>query len=647
MPATLPQTPADANVFSHPLGIQPPSEPAAPPEANVFAAEQSADFKGEYEQPFNGYEQAAPQPPASEKGEHSMIQPNLEAYNAIPEPGLKSSGVTQAEGRSAIGGDHDLPPYDLLYSLVDIYFKHINTWCPILQRKNTIDALFGRGGLDDGDRALLHAIVVTTMRFSADARLTRAKRSHYHSLSKQKVLLYGLETSSVKSLQALVILALDLCGESNGPPGWNLLAVITRAAVQLGLSVETTSQLVAPRHPSIYTLRELVLPEPANFIEEESRRRLFWMVYILDRYATIITAFDFAMDEKEIDRKLPCRDDMFAKNQFVETRWFRREEKQDPGQDKPEHLGSFSYYVEVIGILSRIHRFLKRPVDITALPDVERWQTEYRQLDQQLETWKTALPKEYGNISRLFDSNSGNKIVNCGWVMLQATYFTTTIRLHSSAAYPSNRSTLFNPSLSASTKCQEAVHQIMALCGHVNSAGLLNKLGPPFAFSLWVAARLMLVHSATVDHQINPKIDHFVETLRRMGQYWAVADRYASVLQRVLDEFAESERDPNAGANGERETPKTLRILTDMRRCAYDLDTMISSQPYRQSAAAAPARGATPSRTPAPNELEYLDVFDFFNMPRLPVPNESSAVGISVEDANKAMAYDPRLDWLR
>jgi hypothetical protein len=27
----------------------------------------------------------------------------------------------------------------------------------------------------------------------------------------------------------------------------------------------------------------------------------------------------------------------------------------------------------------------------------------------------------------------------------------------------------------------------------------------------------------------------------------------------------------------------------------------------------------TPARTPAPNELEYLDVFDFFNVPRLPM----------------------------
>ena len=48
----------------------------------------------------------------------------------------------------------------------------------------------------------------------------------------------------------------------------------------------------------------MVLPEPTSFIEDESRRRLFWMVYLLDRYATVATAFEFALDEKEIDRKL-------------------------------------------------------------------------------------------------------------------------------------------------------------------------------------------------------------------------------------------------------------------------------------------------------------------------------------------------------
>ncbi|KAG9885690.1 hypothetical protein KCU94_g17544, partial [Aureobasidium melanogenum] len=151
----------------------------------------------------------------------------------------------------ATSQDAELPPYDLLYSLVDLFFKHVNTWAPILHRRSTLDSLFGTSSLEEADRILLHAIVATTLRFSNDVRLTEQARERYYSNSKQKVLLYGLENSSVKALQALVILALDIVGCSNGPPGWNLLALIARSVVQLGLAVETTSTSVSPLYPSI------------------------------------------------------------------------------------------------------------------------------------------------------------------------------------------------------------------------------------------------------------------------------------------------------------------------------------------------------------------------------------------------------------
>lgn len=348
-------------------------------------------------------------------------------------PPLESPSLT-IPGSSQIGNaatahmnaqqDAELPPYDLLYSLVDLFFKHINTWAPILHRRSTLDSLFGSSSLDEADRILLHAIVATSLRFSNDVRLSEQVRERLHSNSKQKVLLYGLESSSVKALQALVILALDIVGCSNGPPGWNLLALIARGVVQLGLAVETTSVSVSPLYPSIYTLRAMVLPEPQDWIEDESRRRLFWMVYLLDRYATIATAFEFALDDKEIDRKLPCRDDLFARNQPVETRWFKTSDRLDYSMNKPENLGSFSYYIEIVGILSRIHRFLKKPVDIGALSDVEQWQREYRELDNNLNGWKFGLSAEYGNMARVLSPSGANKIPNCVWIMLHITYHT-------------------------------------------------------------------------------------------------------------------------------------------------------------------------------------------------------------------------------
>jgi hypothetical protein len=440
-----------------------------------------------------------------------------------------------------------------------------------------------------------------------------------------------MENSSVKSLQALVILALDLCGDSNGPPGWNIMALITRAVVQLGLAVETTSFSVSPNYTSIYTLRAMILPEPRDFIEEESRRRLFWMIYMLDRYATIATAFEFALDDKEIDRTLPCRDDLWIKNQKVETRWYKTKDYHEDSADydinKPENIGAFGFHCEILNILGRIHDFLKRPVDISAISDVEQWQLRYKELDNMLTSYKFALPNEYGNMAKLFQP--GSKNLNCGWVMLHATYHFAVIRLHSSAAYPTTRSPIFTPSYSASQRCHGAVENIAALGEFVISNGLLNKLGPPFAFTLWVAARLLLVHGSTVEHKLSPQLAFFVDTLQEMGRYWPVAARYCELLQRVLDEHRDSER------QGERVTPSSVKILADMRRTAFDLDFLISRQPKPGVPNPSRLPSVTPARTPAPNELEYLDVFDFFNVPRLPFGGEN-IVGMTPTPASGA-----------
>lgn len=487
---------------------------------------------------------------------------------------------------------------------------------------------------DKADKILLHAIVATSLRYSTDQRLTNDSRHRYHEASKRRVLLYGMENLSVKSLQALVILALDLVGSGNGPPGWNIMAIITRAVVQLGLAVETNSFSVAPNYPSIYTLRAMILAEPRDFIEEESRRRLFWMVYLLDRYATIATAFEFALDDKEIDRTLPCRDDLWFKNQKVETRWFHveggRHGKTPQHQvDNPENLGTFGHYVEILSILSKIHKFLKQPVDISAPADVEKWKLSYKDLDSMLVTWKFNVPGEYGSMAKMFQSGSA-KTVNCGWIMLHATYHTAVIRLHSSAAYPTIRSHIFTPSYSASQQCHRAVENIAALGEFVISNGFLPKLGPPFAFTLWVAARVLLVHGSTVENKINHQIVFFVDTLREMGRYWPVAARYCGLLSRVLDEHHENER------QGGGETPSIVKILADMRRTAFDLDFLISRQPRHVPGGVdannpnVPGGGggggwqsrmssATPSRTPATNDFDSLDMFDFFNMPKLPV----------------------------
>jgi hypothetical protein len=492
----------------------------------------------------------------------SMVDTTVSEILAQPDRPNSSAPNMLYGGTPALSSQPDasLPPYDLLHTLVDLYFKHVNTWSPILDRKVLFDTFFGTSMPDEPDLVLLHAIVATTLRFSRDPRLTPDSRRRYYNISKQKVHLYGLEHSNIRALQALMVLSLDVLGTSNGPQGWNLLAIIARSIVQLGLNVEKSVSLVLPTGPSTTTPQTFVLPAPSSWVEDEERRRLCWMIFVLDRYATVATtSFDFMFNDEEMDRQLPCRYDLFSQNQPVETRWLSGSDR--PAINRPENLGSFSYHCEILKILSRIHRYLRRPIDIGSLADVAQWQKSYRELDDELNSWLYSLPDDYGKISQLCHSDPSSKIAN--WIMLHAAFHTSVIRLHSSAAYPTVRSHIFKPSYTAMQKCLAAVDGLRGIAQDVVSAGMADLLGPPFAFSLWVSVRLLFVHGSTTDRDLDPNIGIFMSTLEQMGQYWEIARKYTQILNSILQQHQQA-RHMDGIINVASSSP--IRTFANMRR---------------------------------------------------------------------------------
>lgn len=63
-------------------------------------------------------------------------------FYSTGQPPLASPSLNiDQQGNSVSSSDHALPPYDLLYALVDLYFKYVNSWCPILHRRSTLDSV--------------------------------------------------------------------------------------------------------------------------------------------------------------------------------------------------------------------------------------------------------------------------------------------------------------------------------------------------------------------------------------------------------------------------------------------------------------------------------------------------------------------------
>ena len=261
------------------------------------------------------------------------------------------------------------------------------------------------------------------MRFFGDT-LSDADKERHRTKSASIVKSYGMEHSSITVLQAMVILALDIVGSESGPPVWKFLAVITETAVHLDLAVDKYVP-DEPDEKSISTMIGVILPTGTTWLEDECRRRLFWMIYLLDRYARVVTAFDFKLKEKEIGRRLPCENIYYENNVKKNTKYFQIWPS-DEDLHNNDNLGSFAFYIEAVHILSLVHQFLRQKVNIADAAQAENWRLEYCQYNDYLAKWKGAIPAAYNlqvkPISAVMQDSKRPE--DHGRVMLHAAYHT-------------------------------------------------------------------------------------------------------------------------------------------------------------------------------------------------------------------------------
>lgn len=218
-------------------------------------------------------------------------------------PSASPSGLSTASFRDP----QVLPPDDIVRDLISLFFTHIHPWAPILSP--TLPNYTQPWNI------VVHAIVVVTLRLSTDHRLINTKQA-YRAAAKQHILAHAIESTSIGSVQALALLALDLIGSEQGPSSWGILALLTRSAVHLGLAVEedTSNIFLAGRAPTPSLSRTSIIPPATTWHEDELRRRLFWLIFCLDRYACVSTGWDFALPDFDIKRRLPASDELWMKN---------------------------------------------------------------------------------------------------------------------------------------------------------------------------------------------------------------------------------------------------------------------------------------------------------------------------------------------
>lgn len=314
--------------------------------------------------------------------------------------------------------DTHIPP-DLLKSCCFHFQRYISRWCPILH-PTTYRGLLPKI-TNEEDFVLAQAIIAVSLRFLPAEQLPE-QPERYNAAARRTVISYALENTSISSLKALAILSIDLMGTSKKIPSSSVIALMMGMAEELGIMVESnlSSQSLdyAAKHkrplPHIFA--------PASFVEEEGLRRLFWTLYLLDRFVVFATAFDFCLKDAKINRRLPCHNRFFLQNTTVIAPLFQ------PGTSilfqngEYRNFGGFSFCIDGLSILSRIHIFLGQVINIETLSGVEKWFLEYHELERILERWRWWLPPTYGDLVQLLAMDWGGQTWICEAVMVHTTY---------------------------------------------------------------------------------------------------------------------------------------------------------------------------------------------------------------------------------
>ncbi|OGM50920.1 hypothetical protein ABOM_000712 [Aspergillus bombycis] len=456
----------------------------------------------------------------------------------------------------------DLPPDSLINGILDAYFSVVHPFIPILH-----EPLFRSRLRDPAERPrlmpILHAMVVSALRYVANERLAAEwSTSHPGALQKSRdfVVLSSIDSLSVEGAQSLIIIAFVHICDGSASKAWPIVGALARGVVYMGLHCESDEDQQGD--PCVQSFR--YLPPARVWTEMEERRRVFWNVFLLDRFCSFTTGWNMSLSSDDVKLRLPSDGTYWAKEEPVTTPFFNiwdtslakigksvsflpghfssiadKEKDADITPSRSERvspvvqtsgarsvdlstIGSFAYCIEATESLNRIVKyFLQRPVNFQSKQEFGAWLTRFKELDLQLIHWKMFLPRRWkdSNISK----EPAFVHMDPNLTLAHITHNTSMILLHQCIAYPRANlvDKLKQASISSAETCQlaasETANIVQKYLQYTPFVGLVNA---QFVFCAFVSARVMLVHSHLHRTELPDGYSVLLWSLQQMSARW-------------------------------------------------------------------------------------------------------------------------------
>lgn len=298
-------------------------------------------------------------------------------------------------------------------------------------------------------------------------------------------------------------------------------------------------------------MRPVRLVQPStDWTELEERRRLFWIIFMLDRFCSVTTGWNTSLTSDDVHRRLPADGGYFTREEPVTTPFFGIWNKavarigrslanvpapyseEDPTTEQPpgtspnsasgfidaSKLGAFAYCVEATESLSQVTTFfLQQRINAQDKEHAVSWLTRFKELDLRLVQWKLFLPQRWRDSNISEDRTVINMDPNL--TLAHITHNTSMILLHHPIAYPAkswNDYVALPKECSAQT-CELAAIETSNIVGKFLTYTPIPFVNVQFAFCAFVAAKALLF-----EHRGPPRSEfgRLVRDLWEMSKRW-------------------------------------------------------------------------------------------------------------------------------
>lgn len=519
-----------------------------------------------------------------------------------------------------------------LPQIIDIYFECIHPLFPILHPVAESKILRTL----DANNPVFLAVLATTIRYGVPG-IAPELAENYFAAYKSHIIAQCFAVKSISDLKAIALLAFACYSHSNDHEAWSLISLAAGGCLHLGLNKDAddaTQYGASPRDTDLDhnhldldhddPLRPTSVPDDYDlWAHSEGLRCLVWEIYILDKLSSIGGYFPSKLPKKEVKCLLPVNIEFWQfkhlfNKEMIESGQRRR--LNDTIIRKPGDYnlyGSNCYIIEALDLMGEIQKFAKYPIVIKDMKSVLSWQLSCYEVESNINLWKESLPE---STVRFLDSDS---ITSANFavkdIILHCLYHTMIIRLHSTGAFPYFQDKYLVSSQSSRSKCLKLSNLILEISKtlpgifRLDAETTYQRLGPYYAFAVWVSGRVILVNCLHSEGQLGEDFDYCITLLRQIGSKWPCAMKFADILEFFKDDTLTVDSVSNDGGGIEDDYGSNsdfqssynedTKLISDMRLNASSLDSLLSKKVARYKN----AKGS----------IDDLSIFDWFKLPQM------------------------------